>query len=447
MKMPSEGRADGDPRIDAYAAEAAAAPPSPALAIDVAGGPTLSLGAVNGWRGLGAICIALGHFGIATDVFAVGRLEPLRQIVDMFFVFSGFVIAQAYGHKLSRPSAFPEYVIRRFGRIWPLQAATLAVLVGYELLKLVVSTVSGRTFSSPPFAASGIDLVGAIPTNLLLIQSLGIHDRETWNFPSWSLSVEFATYVLFAAFCLLRPVPRRIITVGVIAASMAALLTVAPYGMRSTFDFGFLRCLVGFLVGTLCYEIATRWQLPRFPQPSLVEAATVGLLGGWLILSAGTAAAVAAPLAFSLLIVVFAAGRGMISRALLTRPAQVLAEWSFAIYMTHAIVLTFMLAAAHALANLADARLFVTLVNPLVGHPGAHALIEVLHPPGVAATCGIAVLYLAAVLAASSAAYRIVEVPGRAAFARVGRRFAPKRSASRDTPRTVWDEAAIGPFR
>ena len=313
----------------------------------IADPPPLSLGAVHGWRGIGALGIAFGHLSIATDVFATGRLEPLRQIVDMFFVFSGLVIAQAYGHKLRRPSAFPEYLIRRFGRIWPLQAATLAVLVAYELAKLLVATLTGRAFSSPPFAASGIDMPGAIATNLLLIQSLGVHDRETWNFPSWSLSVEFATYVLFAAFCLLRPVPRRVLTLGAIAGSAAVLALVAPYGMRSTFDYGIFRCLLGFLMGTLCHDVAVRWRLLVTPLPTLVEGFTVGLLVSWLILSAGTMAALAAPLVFSVLIIVFAAERGAISRLLLTRPAQVLAEWSFAIYMTHALVLTFGLAAAH----------------------------------------------------------------------------------------------------
>ena len=149
-------------------------------------------------------------------------------------------------------------------------------------------------------------------------------------------------------------------------------MLVAPYGMRSTFDYGILRCLVGFLVGTLCHDVAARWRLPAVPLPTLAEAATVGLLGGWLVVSAGTAAVFAAPLVFSLLIFVFAAGRGAISRILTARPAQVLAEWSFAIYMVHAIVLTFGLAAAHAFAGPGGGRLFVTVVNPLVGHPGAH---------------------------------------------------------------------------
>ncbi len=418
-------------------------------------GKVLSLGAVNGWRGPGAICIAVGHFGITTDVFSAGRLEPLRLLVDMFFVFSGFVIAQAYAEKLRRPSAFPEYVIRRFGRIWPLQAATLGVLVAYELLKVIVAMATGHAFSSPPFSANGNNVAAAIPTNLLLLQSLGLHDRETWNFPSWSLSVEFATYVLFAAFCLLPPVPRRLMMGVAIAASMAVLMFVAPSGMRSTFDYGIFRCIAGFLVGTLCYDVAARWPLPRFPLPTLVETATVALLGAWLYASTGTVAVFAAPLVFSVLIIVFVEERGAISRLLLTKPAQAIANLSFAIYMTHAIVLIVLLAVARAFAQAAGRQWFVTTVNPLVGRPGAHPLIQVLHLPSTAAILAVGSLYITCVIVASAAAYWLVEVPGRAFFSRIGRRFAPVTSTAFAASRTSstkagqsgaaqWDDAAIG---
>ena len=89
----------------------------------------------------------------------------------------------------------------------------------------------------------------------------------------------------------------------------------------------------------------------------------------------------------------------------------------------------------------------MSVVNPLVGHPGAHPLIALLHLPGTAALCGVAIPYLAAVVAASYGAHRIVEVPGRAAFARVGRRFAPKPFTAGHGTRSAWDDAAVDPCR
>ena len=165
----------------------------------------------------------------------------------------------------------------------------------------------------------------------------------------------------------------------------------------------------------------------------------------------------AAPLVFSLLIIVFIGERGAISRLLLTRPAQMIANLSFAIYMTHAVVLMVLLAAAHAMAGATGQRWFVTTVNPIVGHPGAHSLIQVLHLPTTALSFGVGGVYLGCVMVASAVAYNVVEVPGRAFFNRVGRRFAPKvaipsiPSHKGSTPKlgvglptAQWDEAAVG---
>ena len=47
-------------------------------------------------------------------------------------------------------------------------------------------------------AFSGINSPFAAVTNALLLQSLNIHDTLTWNGPSWSISTELWTYVIFA---------------------------------------------------------------------------------------------------------------------------------------------------------------------------------------------------------------------------------------------------------
>jgi peptidoglycan/LPS O-acetylase OafA/YrhL len=405
-------------------------------------GGALRLGAMNGWRGPGALGIALGHLFVATDMFPIERLEPLRLLVDMFFVFSGVVIAQAYSEKLRRASSIPEYVLRRFGRIWPLQAVTLAILVGYEIVKLVAAHMTGRTFSSPAFSRDGLNLVEAIPTNLLLIQALGVHDRETWNFPSWSLSVEFATYALFAAFCLIKPVLRRTLMVATIMICLAVLMFVAPNQMRSTFDFGLFRCLAGFLAGTLCFEIAMRWPPPRLAVPTLVELAAVLVTGFWLFTSEGRPSAFAAPLVFSLFIFIFIGGHGLISRVLASKPFQYLAELSFAIYMVHAIVLIVMLAAMHEIERRSGQVLVLTTVAPRVGHPGPPGPIQIVSLTNPVSKWAMTLLYLTGVLLASYLANRFVEGPGRAFFGRLGKRMS--RTARVPSPNTSLDEVLSG---
>ena len=381
----------------------------------------LDLAAVNGWRGPGALAIAAAHFGVATDFFSYRHLEPVAPLVDLFFVLSGLVIAQAYTAKLARASAIPEYVVRRFGRIWPVQAATLLLLVGYELSQLIVARTTGDHFSSAPFSPEGNDLVQAIPTNLLLIQSLGVHDRETWNFPSWSLSVEFVTYVGFAVVCLVRPAWRIALSLTTIVASLAILGVLSPYGMRSTYDYGIFRCLAGFFAGTLCYELATRFRMPAWRYPTAVELLVVGLTIAWLVTSERLYAAFAAPLVFGLFVLAFIDGKGLLSRLLASRPFQVFAEWSFSIYMVHALVLLALLVTLHAVARRFHVVLFTHIANPLATLPGARAAIEVIHIDSPALRSVIAIVYLAGVLAASLVVLRFVEIPGRNAFAKLGK--------------------------
>ena len=393
----------------------------------------VSFRAVNGWRGPGALAIAVAHFSVAADFIAYRRLEPIALLVDLFFVFSGLVIAQVYTEKLARPAAIPEYVMRRFGRIWPLQAATLALLVTYELVKLFLQTFFGRIFTSPAFSIDGYNLLEAIPTNLLLVHSLGLHGRETWNFPSWSLSVEFVTYLSFATFCLVRPLARRILALLTIGVSLAILVYVAPYHMRSTFDYGVFRCFAGFFAGTLCYDVARHWRGPAWPMPTLIEISAVAFVIAWLCFSSKGLLVFAAPIVYCAFILAFASERGALSRFLLTGPMMFLAEMSFAIYMVHALVLIFLLGALHGLGRTLGWSLFTFVANPLAGNPGAPAKVEVLHITSPFALWACAIAYVAAVLVAAYAAYRWIEVPGRAYFGRLAKRIG-KRESLRPAP-------------
>ncbi len=395
----------------------------------------LAFHAVNGWRGPGALAIAIAHFSVAADFIAYRRIEPIALLVDLFFVLSGLIIAQAYSEKLSRPGAIPEYMIRRFGRIWPLQAATLGVLIVYELAKLCLQTILGRPYSSPAFSVDGYNILRAIPTNLLFIHSLGVHDRETWNFPSWSLSVEFFTYISFAAFCLIGPVPRRALAILTIAGSLAILIFVAPYHMRSTFDYGIFRCFAGFFAGTLCYDVTRRWARPTWPMPTLIEIGALAMVIVWMTLSSKNLLVFAAPFVFCAFVLAFATERGALSRILTTRPMQVFAELSFAIYMVHAIVLIFMLASLHVLERVLSVSLFARKANPLAGHPGAPATVEVLHIASPLLLWALFICYVAIVLGTAYAAYRWVEVPGRAYFGRFAKRTGKSKQA--DTAKRV----------
>ena len=81
--------------------------------------------ALDSWRGVCALLVAATHFHIDSHVYTNAFLRHAGLFVDFFFVLSGFVITHAYGRKLASPDNVREFVIRRFGRLWPLHAVML----------------------------------------------------------------------------------------------------------------------------------------------------------------------------------------------------------------------------------------------------------------------------------------------------------------------------------
>lgn len=381
----------------------------------------ISLQAINGWRGPGALAVVFGHFSVTTGAMRFADLLPLSLVVDLFFVLSGLLIAHAYTQKLRHAAAIPEYILRRFARIWPVHLAMLALLVAFEFAK-VPATHFGAHFAAQPFAADGVNPASAVWSNLLLVHSLGLHHSGTWNYPSWSLSVEFITYAAFAAFCLLRPAARRTASVAIIVLSLAVLAFVAPKHMHSTYDYGLFRCTAGFFAGSLLHDLLRNVRLPSWPLPTVVECLAFGLVAVWIGRYSGTVLAFAAPVVFCLFVLAFIPGHGLLSKLLSTKPFQFMAELSFAIYMVHAVMLIILMAALRMVERASGIPLFVTVPDPhpLAGTPAT--MLQLLAPQNLATTTAIALVYLACVLIASYATYRFIEIPGRAVFGALARR-------------------------
>lgn len=273
--------------------------------------------ALDSWRGICALIVALFHFPLTGKVNELPLIAHGWLFVDFFFVLSGFVLSRAYEDKLATPGDAGRFIFRRFGRLWPLHAVMLAAFVGMAVLQ--------RDFSGEEHS------LDAIATNLLLIHGLGMHSDLTWNGPSWSISVEWVLYLIFAALAF---VPSRRIAYGMLAVGgLGVLVFLAPNGMESTFDFGMFRGLAGFFTGALIAH------LPLRRLGTAAEVATTALvvafvsLGLWLFL---------APLVFGLAVYVFAGSEGILSRLLNTRPLVKVGEWSYSIYMTHAALISAM---------------------------------------------------------------------------------------------------------
>ncbi|ODT87042.1 MAG: hypothetical protein ABS78_13420 [Phenylobacterium sp. SCN 70-31] len=258
-----------------------------------------------------ALLVALFHFPVVGQISGNEFIRHSYLFVDFFFVLSGFVIAAVQDR---RPDATLPFLLKRFGRIWPMHMAVLLAFV-------LVSLVQGD------FNADERHSAIALITNIFMVHSWGVHRELTWNDPSWSISVEWFLYLMFA---FLAFVPwRRFVYAALVVIAIFILFSFAPAGMGSTFDFGVARGVAGFFVGALIARAPIRdfgtWG-------EAVAAISV------VVFVASGEAQFVAPFVFGAAVYVFAGSRGRLTSWLRSRPVQWLGERSYTAYIVHALV-------------------------------------------------------------------------------------------------------------
>ncbi|MEE2848461.1 MAG: acyltransferase [Pseudomonadota bacterium] len=297
--------------------------------------------ALDALRGVCAILVVMFHMPVASHWRDWGFIQHAYLFVDYFFVLSGFVIAHAYASRLESGRDAGRFMVRRFGRIWPLHLLMLAAFIGLELARLVF-----HFDSAPPFTRDRS--IEAIFTNLALIQAWHVHPYLTWNGPSWTLSAEWACYLIFAGLVLIAP--KRFRWIGLLLAIIGGVLVLsyARRWMNTTYDFAVPRAVYGFFLGCLLQGLLTRIPRLKGGAATLLEIAAIVAACVFIGYAQGPIT-VAVTLIFVALIWVFAGEEGALSRVL-DHPALVtLGRWSFAIYMVHMFILTVMMIVARKL--------------------------------------------------------------------------------------------------
>lgn len=335
--------------------------------------------ALDAWRGLAALAVALYRLEADGHFYVVDFVRNSWLFVDFFFVLSGFVIAFAYLDRIEDTRSTAKFTLRRFGRLWPLHIAMLLAFVALEATHLLRGEAAFEGAKAP----------WTILPEIALAHGLGFTGLTDWNSPSWSISTEFWTYLVFAALVLGFRRQMALAATVVVVASLAALVSLSPTGMDVTFDYGMLRCLAGFFTGVVTLLV---WRAIKdrvaLPAPTALEIAMLAAIVAFVTVAGRTWLSFAAPFVFAPAVLVFAFQKGALSRVLLTRPMQAIGEWSYAIYMTAYFIALFF--------NL-------KLVPRFPDAP----------------MDAVAVVYLACVLAASWLAYRLIETPTRAWFNRL----------------------------
>lgn len=288
--------------------------------------------ALESLRGFAALAVVLHHFHYGSVLTENAFVRHSYLMVDFFFVLSGYVIALNYADRLSSASDVIRFQRRRFWRLYPLHLFTLFIFLGIECLKYVFQQRTSIVANDPAFVTNDAE---AFFANLFLLQGLVLH-KTTFNAPSWSISVEFWTYLVFALMVVLFRFRALWCLLLVLIAGLI-LLAIEGGHLETDPIFAIIRCIYAFFLGAL----ATTCRI-RFPQSIVMPIAAAALIlivvAVWIF--GGSRAEILFPPMFAGAIVAAAdlkESDGL--RRFLERPIFVwLGTVSYSVYLTHAIV-------------------------------------------------------------------------------------------------------------
>jgi len=284
-------------------------------------------------RGIAAILVVIFHFEIVLVLFLPREISRFFSkcylMVDLFFIMSGFIIYHVYGEFFKHnihTTTFNKYIRARLARVYPLHIFTLILTI-----LLVVSQ---------HFKWNEFFNLHAIPTHLLMLQSFGLHSIYTWNVPAWSISAEFAAYIIFPvfAFMLYRFKNSTPIVISALIFFIYWLLafkfskangTTGRFNLDQTYDYGYLRGIAGFLAGGMIYQLFLKKIFWFLKADAMLFVLFVLLFA---CLHYGVTDLVFIPV-FLLLVLSAAYNTGHIKRFLSNRFLQWLGDISYSVYL------------------------------------------------------------------------------------------------------------------
>jgi len=233
----------------------------------------------------------------------------------------------------------------------------LFVVIIIEVGKLVAYQY-GITFTTPPFTGQN-DVTEIIP-NLLLLQSwLPFFDHNSFNSPSWSISIEYYMYMIFY-FSLIIKNRARYIFWFLISFSMFSLIF-----MEAQIAAEILRGLSCFFAGALTYVLyknihhkvkATKIYFTVLETILLVSVVV-------LVSSAIEHKSLMLSLVFCLQVFVFAFERGSVSQVLKQQLFLYAGKLSYSIYMVHYAILFSVIAGVMIVQKLFGAHITMFIDN------------------------------------------------------------------------------------
>jgi peptidoglycan/LPS O-acetylase OafA/YrhL len=296
-------------------------------------------------RGVAALWVVIYHYCGTAQFFPNLDITPHSYLiskgylaVDMFFVLSGFVMAHVYRRAFSEGVSehYRGFLVARIARLYPLHVFILLLFVVTAAASQFLTGLATGSFESMPL--DGPRSLSAIIANILMLQGLAA-SQLSWNYPAWSISVEFIAYLAFPfALPAIARAPK--VVRAVVAAFLFAVLAWLAAFTKGDLDqwngpITLVRCMPEFLLGTLLYfayrDYGERfWLSSDLTVLAIVAATLLGLHFGapdLLIVSL-----------FVALVLFAVSNTGAFAKLVNTGPLIWLGEISYSLYLVHGLI-------------------------------------------------------------------------------------------------------------
>jgi peptidoglycan/LPS O-acetylase OafA/YrhL len=286
-------------------------------------------------RGVAALLVVLFHMPVwNARIHDIRFIQNGYYMVDLFFVLSGFVMNLNYGSRLNSVGDLARFQFLRLGRLYPVHLLFLLLAVLTAASSWIGATAFGLNI--PSGSAFKGATAASFAEQLLLIHALGFFRiAHPFNGPSWSISVEFYTYLVFGIMCLIS---HRIVRRSVFIATAAAALLLLCFGAGVVGSFSeILQCLGGYFLGCLVASFAARRANVLPPGSTLVALAAMAV---FLCTRTNPQFNIGIFFLSALLIVAVVCSRDDYAKRILRHGSlKFLGLVSYSIYMSHTLVL------------------------------------------------------------------------------------------------------------
>lgn len=303
---------------------------------------------LDGLRGLFCILILVYHYQQVT--FCFGKIVPnfitrnfivaeSYAFVDFFFVLSGFVITYNYNTVIHYTKDFYEFVKKRFARLFPLLFFSVIVYMFFELLfKKYFGHFYVLNYGDFEIIVRMFDTFLFTNATPLLGTSQGL------NIPSWSISAEMISYLIFGMISL-YPINKFKNKTAIVIIIMAILFSIYKKEYFSYGEFGFVRGIISFFTGYFVYQI----QLKIKSIPNRIEyVIPIGIVLVLFLINSLSGnfkqmvSLFLIPFSFGLFIIILTKTNGFVTHLLNSKPLQYLGKISYSVYLNHYVLIMLM---------------------------------------------------------------------------------------------------------